>query len=185
MNIKSAGNTLLSIINDILDLSKIESGKMELVPVEYDFASVLNDIVNMTMKKVQDKGLVYDLVVDPDIPSVLYGDEIRLRQIILNLTNNAIKYTEKGSVSVSFSFDRSIDMLTCRVTDSGMGIRKEDIDKLFSSFQRLDETRNRKVEGTGLGLSIVKHACILNNGKISLQSKPGEGSVFTVTIPKA
>ena len=182
MNIKSAGNTLLSIINDILDLSKIESGKMELVPVEYDFASVLNDIVNMTMKKAQDKGLSYELDVDPDIPSMLYGDEIRIRQIILNLTNNAIKYTEEGTVRVSMTFDRNTDMLTCSVTDSGMGIRKEDIDKLFTSFQRLDETRNRNVEGTGLGLNIVKQLAEMMDGDITVESEYGRGSTFTARV---
>lgn len=182
LNIKSAGNTLLSIINDILDLSKIESGKMELVPVEYDFASVLNDIVNMTMKKAQDKGLTYNLNVDPDIPSILYGDEIRIRQIILNLTNNAIKYTEEGMVSVSISFDRNTHKLTFSVTDSGMGIREEDIDKLFTSFQRLDETRNRNVEGTGLGLNIVKQLAGMMGGDISVESEYGTGSTFTARV---
>ncbi len=182
LNIKSAGNTLLSIINDILDLSKIESGKMELVPVKYDFSSVLNDIVNMTMKKAQDKGLIYDLIVDPDIPSVLYGDEIRIRQIILNLTNNAIKYTEKGTVRLTISYDRDTGMLACSVTDSGMGIRKEDLDKLFTSFQRLDETRNRNIEGTGLGLNIVKQLAEMMNGDVTVKSEYGSGSTFTAAV---
>ena len=181
-NIKTASRTLLSIINDILDLSKIESGKMELVPIEYDFASVLNDIVNMTMKKAQDKGLTYELNVDEDIPSAFFGDEIRIRQIILNLTNNAIKYTEKGSVSLRFSFDRTCKVLHFSVTDTGMGIRPEDMDKLFSSFQRLDETKNRNIEGTGLGLNISKQLAELMGGDIVVESEYGKGSVFTATV---
>lgn len=181
-DIQSAGRTLLSIINDILDLSKIESGKMELIPVEYDFASVLNDIVNMTMKKAQDKGLVYELEVEPDIPSVLRGDEIRIRQIILNLTNNAIKYTSEGKVSIHIGFDRGGNRLSVRVADTGMGIRPEDLDKLFSSFQRLDETKNRNIEGTGLGLNITKQLTEMMGGTIAVESEYGEGSVFTATI---
>ena len=181
-NIHSAGRTLLSIINDILDLSKIESGKMELVPVEYDFASVLNDIVNMTMNKAQEKGLTYDIFVDPSIPSVMRGDEIRIRQIILNITNNAIKYTEDGGVGLSFGFVHDKNRLTIRVADTGMGIREEDLDKLFSSFQRLDETRNRKIEGTGLGLNITKQLIEMMGGTINVESTYGKGSVFTAEV---
>ncbi len=181
-DIESAGRTLLSIINDILDLSKIESGKMELIPVEYDFASVLNDIVNMTMNKAREKGLVYDLDVAPEIPSVLRGDEIRIRQVILNLVNNAIKYTSEGKVSIHFGFDRSTKKLLVRVADTGMGIRPEDLDKLFSSFQRLDETKNRNIEGTGLGLNITKQLTEMMGGTISVESEYGKGSVFTATI---
>ncbi|MBO4899009.1 MAG: response regulator [Lachnospiraceae bacterium] len=181
-DIHSAGRTLLSIINDILDLSKIESGKMELVPVEYDFASVLNDVVNMTMAKAKEKGLKYDLTVDPDIPSVLRGDEIRIRQVILNITNNAIKYTEEGSVGIDIHFEREENTFVAKVSDTGMGIREEDMDKLFSSFQRLDETRNRKVEGTGLGLNITKQLAEMMGGTIDVQSEYGKGSVFTVRI---
>ncbi|MCR4590798.1 MAG: response regulator [Lachnospiraceae bacterium] len=182
MNIQSAGKTLLSIINDILDLSKIESGKMVIIPVEYDFASVLNDIVNMTMTKAGRKGLEYELNADPDIPSVMLGDEIRIRQIILNLVNNAIKYTNEGSVKVNVSFDRSVDRLKVRVEDTGMGIRESDMDKLFSSFQRLDETKNRNVEGAGLGLNITKQLVEMMGGSIRVESEYRKGSVFTVEI---
>ena len=182
LDIKSAGHTLLSIINDILDLSKIESGKMELVPVEYDFASVLNDIVNMTMKKAQEKGLEYEIDVDSDIPSVLYGDEIRIRQIILNITNNAIKYTNEGSVKLSVRFNKDESRLIVAVSDTGMGIKPEDVDKLFTSFQRLDETRNRKVEGTGLGLNITKQLTEIMGGTIKVDSTYGEGSTFTADM---
>ena len=181
-DIQSAGRTLLSIINDILDLSKIESGKMELISVEYDFASVLNDIVNMTMNKAKEKGLVYELEVEPDIPSVLFGDEIRIRQIILNLTNNAIKYTSEGKVAIHIGFDNSAKKLTVRVADTGMGIRPEDLDKLFSSFQRLDETKNRNIEGTGLGLNITRQLAEMMGGTVTVESEYGKGSVFTAEI---
>ncbi len=181
-DIQSAGRTLLSIINDILDLSKIESGKMELVPVRYEFASVLNDIVNMTMNKAVDKGLAYALFVDPDIPSALYGDEIRIRQIILNITNNAIKYTSEGSINVQLHFDRERKMLQLRVEDTGMGIRDEDKERLFTSFQRLDETKNRNIEGTGLGLNITRKLAELMDGEIRVESQYGKGSVFEVEV---
>ena len=181
-DIQSASHTLLSIINDILDLSKIESGKMELVPIEYELASVLNDIVNMTMPKAEEKGLSYVLDADPDIPSVFKGDEIRIRQIILNLTNNAIKYTEQGSVKLQFSFDKNSSYLKFSVSDTGMGIKEDDMEKLFSSFQRLDETKNRKIEGTGLGLNITKQLAELMGGGISVKSEYGRGSTFTVEV---
>ncbi len=181
-DIRSAARTLLSIINDILDLSKIESGKMELVPVEYDFASVLNDIVNMTMNKARDKGLSYDLNVNPAIPSLFCGDEIRVRQIILNIVNNAIKYTEKGGVKIDVDFVGETSKLIVKVADTGMGIRREDMDKLFSSFQRLDETRNRNIEGTGLGLNITRQLVLMMGGNIAVESEYGKGSVFTVDL---
>ncbi len=182
LNIRSAGKTLLSIINDILDFSKIESGKMELIPVEYDFASVLNDIVNMTMNKANDKGLTYELDVDPDTPSVLHGDEIRIRQVILNIINNAIKYTEKGGIVIRIRYEKDSSKLVVKVTDSGIGIREEDMEKLFSSFQRLDETRNRNVEGTGLGLNITRQLAGMMGGNVTVESEYGKGSVFTATM---
>jgi signal transduction histidine kinase/CheY-like chemotaxis protein len=181
-DIESAGKTLLSIINDILDLSKIESGKMELVPVEYEFASVLNDTVNMTMNKAQEKGLTYKLTTDPNIPSVMLGDEIRIRQIILNIVNNAIKYTSKGGISIDFSFDKEKSELKCSVKDDGIGIKAEDLDKLFSSFQRLDETRNRNIEGTGLGLAITKQLTEMMGGGIEVESEYGKGSTFVTRV---
>ncbi len=184
LDIQSAGKTLLSIINDILDLSKIESGKMEIVPVEYDISSVLNDLVNMTRGKAEDKGLYYEMKVDPDIPATLYGDEIRVRQIMLNILNNAIKYTEEGTVTLDVSFDREEQKLKAKISDTGMGIRKEDMGKLFDSFRRLEESRNRKVEGTGLGLNITKQLVEMMNGEIRVESKYGEGSAFTVTVPQ-
>ena len=186
--IKSAGNTLLSIINDILDLSKIESGNFEIVPGEYDIASVLNDVLNMTMHRAKKKGLAFNYNVSESIPSVLEGDEIRIRQIMLNIINNAIKYTQEGSVSVEISSE-SVMMgnyinLIIRVTDTGMGIKEEDKDKLFKSFQRLDERKNHSIEGTGLGLHITNSLLQMMEGKISFESEYGRGSVFTVTVPQ-
>ncbi len=179
LNIKSAGNTLLSIINDILDLSKIESGRMELMEVDYDLSSVLNDVANMTMPKAREKGLSYKLTVDPDAPSALRGDEIRIRQIMLNLINNAIKYTDEGGVRVGVSYDRPAEMLCVSVEDTGAGIREEEMGKLYESFQRLDETKNRNIEGTGLGLNITKRLVEMMSGTISVRSEYGKGSTFT------
>ncbi len=182
LDIRSAGRTLLSIINDILDLSKIESGKMELIPVEYGVASVLNDVVNMTMKKAEDKGLEYCFRVSPDVPSVLRGDEIRIRQIMLNLINNAIKYTQQGNVDVDVLFDRNENRLVVMVSDTGVGIKKEDMEKLFNSFQRLDEEKNRNVEGTGLGLKITKQLTEMMGGGVDVSSEYGRGTIFTAFV---
>ncbi|MCR5735856.1 MAG: response regulator [Lachnospiraceae bacterium] len=182
MDIKSASKTLLSIINDILDLSKIESGKMEIVPVEYESLSVFNDIANMTMKKAQEKGLNYDLNVDSRIPRLLFGDEIRVRQIMLNIINNAIKYTAEGGVSIDVSYDQNAEKLRIKVSDTGIGIRPEDMGKLFESFQRLEESRNRNIEGTGLGLNITKQLVELMDGSISVESEYGKGTTFIAEV---
>ena len=182
LDIQSAGKTLLSIINDILDFSKIESGKMELIPVDYGFASVMNDIVNMTMKKAEDKGLTYNLKVSKDIPCVLRGDEIRVRQVMLNIINNAIKYTHEGSVSIDVSYDDPTQMMWVIVSDTGIGIKNEDLGKLFGSFQRLEEDKNRNIEGTGLGLNITMRLVKMMDGTIGVNSKYGEGTTFTVQM---
>ncbi len=186
--IKSAGNTLLSIINDILDLSKIESGNFDIIPGEYDIASVLNDVLNMTKHRAEKKGLIFDYNISESIPSVLEGDEIRIRQIMLNIINNAVKYTQEGSVLVDISSE-SVMMgnyinLIIRVADTGMGIKEEDKDKLFKSFQRLDERKNHSIEGTGLGLHITNSLLQMMDGNISFESEYGKGSVFTVTVPQ-
>ncbi|MBR5377073.1 MAG: response regulator, partial [Lachnospiraceae bacterium] len=185
LDIQSAGKTLLSIINDILDFSKIESGKMELVSVEYGFASVMNDVVNMTKNKAFEKGLEYKLRVSEDIPSVLIGDEIRIRQVMLNLINNAIKYTRAGSVSIEVSYDRPTQMLFLSVSDTGIGIREEDMGRLFGSFERLEADRNRDIEGTGLGLNITKRLVDMMDGKIDVVSRYGEGTTFTARMKQA
>lgn len=188
LDIKSAGNTLLSIINDILDLSKIESGNFEIISVDYDVSSVLNDVLNMTRPRAQKKDLKYDFVVSESIPSMLYGDEIRIRQIMLNIINNAIKYTKEGGVTVNISSESKmmgnyVDLIIS-VADTGMGIKDEDKDKLFQSFKRLDEKKNRNIEGTGLGLHITARMLEMMEGDISFESEYGKGSTFTIRIPQ-
>lgn len=186
-DIYNAGQTLLAIINDILDFSKIESGKMEIVPVAYGLSSLLNDVLNMIAKKVSDKGLELVTDVSPDIPHQLYGDEIRIRQIVLNLVNNAVKYTEHGSVTLKVEYrkldEKKID-LQIAVIDTGIGIREEDLEKLFNSFQRVDMSANRKIEGTGLGLAITKQLAEQMNGFVRVESTYGQGSTFSVSLPQ-
>ena len=142
----------------------------------------MNDVVNMTRNKAYEKGLQYNLKVAEDIPSVLRGDEIRIRQIMLNLINNAIKYTKEGSVSIKVSFDREESRLRFEVTDTGIGIKNEDLGKLFNAFQRLEEDKNRNIEGTGLGLNITMRLVKMMDGSISVSSKYGEGTTFTAEM---
>lgn len=195
LNIQSAGQTLLSIINDILDISKIESGKMEIVPVEYDLFTVLNDCRNMVAMRANEKSLDLRVEVEKTMPSGLMGDEIRVRQIINNLLSNAVKYTPSGSVILRVSFERienvetgNVDVsminLIVAVQDTGIGIRSEDVDKLFMTFQRLEEKRNRNIEGTGLGLNLTKRLVDLMGGDIQVESEYGKGSTFIVAIPQ-
>ncbi len=181
-DIKSAGNALLGIINDILDLSRLESGKMKILPVNYEFSSVMNYVMNMTSKKAREKGLEYSVSASRNIPAKLFGDEQRIKQIMMNLIGNAIKYTEAGSVKVSADFDADKNMLKIEVADTGSGIKPEEQEKLFKSFQRLEETKNRNIEGTGLGLTITKELVELMNGTITFKSEYGVGSVFTVCV---
>ena len=188
LEIKSAGNTLLSIINDILDLSKIESGNFEIIEDDYELASVLNDVFNMTRLRAQKKDLLFNYNVSEEIPSVLCGDEIRIRQIMLNIINNAIKYTQQGSVDINISsrfkmMNNYIDLIVS-VADTGMGIKDEDKDKLFKSFQRLDEKKNRSIEGTGLGLHITQKLLEMMEGTIEFESEYGKGSTFIITVPQ-
>lgn len=182
-DIKMAGKTLLSIVNDILDLSKIESGKMEIIPVDFDPRAVIREIISLTKDKASGKGLDYRIDISSDIPKCIHGDEIRISQIMLNLINNAIKYTEKGYIKLSVSFSKEDSLLKVAVKDSGMGIKEEDREKLFESFIRLQETSNRKIEGTGLGLNITKQLLTLMKGIIRVDSIFGEGSTFLVEIP--
>ena len=188
LDIKSAGNTLLSLINDILDLSKIEAGSFVIIPLDYEVASVLNDVINITRPRALGKNLEYNFKVAPDVPSRLHGDEIRIRQVLLNIINNAIKYTSEGHVDIEVSAgvipDSKDKMLTLKVSDTGIGIRDEDKDKLFQSFQRLDEKKNHNIEGTGLGLHITYRLVDMMGGHIEFQSEYGKGSVFTVFIPQ-
>lgn len=186
-DIYNAGQTLLSIINDILDLSKIESGKMEIVPVTYELSSLLNDVLNMVAKKVQDKNLHMETEIAPDIPHQLCGDEVRIRQILLNLINNAVKYTQKGTVTLKVDWEKKAEKeleLKISVTDTGIGIREEDIANLFESFQRVDLQTNRGIEGTGLGLPIAKQLVDQMEGNIRVESVYGAGTTFFIHIPQ-
>ena len=184
-NIQSASKILLSVINDILDMSKIESGKMEIVPVSYDVRSMIDDMINMTWNRAREKGLEFGVDIDPSIPARLFADEIRIRQILINLLNNAIKYTQEGSILLSVHCRRSEPgkaIVTYTVDDTGMGIKKENIPFLFNAYQRLDEEKNKYIEGTGLGLSIVKQLVDLMGGEISVHSVYTKGTTFAVTI---
>ena len=184
-NIKSAGNALLAIVNDILDFSKIESGKMEIINVRYQLTSVINDIINIISVRMVDKNLDLVVNIDPMIPSELVGDEIRIRQILLNLLNNAVKFTSEGHITLQVAYkpvSNDMCLLHFDVSDTGMGIRPEDKDRLFNSFQRLDTRQNRAVEGTGLGLSICKRLMDLMGGTISVESEYGKGSTFSFEL---
>ena len=186
-NIQSAGNNLLSIINDILDFSKIESGRMEILSADYDLASLLNDCYNMIFMRAKDKGLVIKVENDPDFPKLLRGDEVRIRQIIGNLLTNAVKYTEKGEITLRVGGERLGEeeiLLDVEVEDTGSGISPENQKVLFESFKRIDEKKNRNIEGTGLGLAITKQFVELMHGEITVQSELGKGSVFGVKIPQ-
>ncbi len=185
VNINSASQTLLSIINDILDISKIESGKMEIIPVEYEIFSVLNDCYNMMLSRAEEKGLRFIMDIDRNIPSVLYGDEVHFRQIINNFLSNAVKYTEAGKITMrlkEMSRADGISYLKIEVEDTGIGIKEDDKDKLFSNFTRLDEKKNRSIEGTGLGLSLTHKLVQLMGGSIHVESEYGKGSVFTAEL---
>ncbi len=184
MDIKSAAKTLLSIINDILDFSKIESGKMEIVATEYNVYDVLNDVKNMVLQRANAKKLDFKMEVAENLPTSLLGDEIKLRQIMLNLAGNAIKYTQEGSVSINISFDYEHSELLFSVKDTGIGIKKEDMATLFDSFQRADMTKNKGIEGTGLGLSISKRLIEMMDGILLVQSVYNEGSTFSFRIPQ-
>lgn len=186
-DVKKAGHNLLAIVNDILDFSKIESGKMDIIEAPYQLSSLLNDVNNMILFKAQDKGLKFTVEVDPSIPDELSGDEVRIRQILTNLLNNAVKYTDKGSVSLKLrGLKQNNDTLSLTITvwDTGIGIKPEDKEKLFTKFQRLEMENNSTVEGTGLGLAITQRLVEKMNGSISVESEYGKGSIFTVTIPQ-
>lgn len=187
MNIRSAGNSLLTIINDILDFSKIESGKMEIIPAEYDLSLLLRDCYNLVFMRAEEKQLRFFFDADENTPKDLVGDEFRIRQIITNLLTNGVKYTPKGSVSLSLSFERLEQdriMLIISVKDTGMGISDEDKAKLFDSFRRINTSQTRNIEGTGLGLAITKRLAELMDGTVLVESEYGKGSVFTVRIPQ-
>ena len=184
IKIKNASATLLSIVNDILDISKIQSGKLELITVEYETASLINDAVTFNMLRLENKPIEFRLNINGDLPRRLHGDELRVKQILNNLISNAIKYTHKGIVELCISCKREgeYQWMNITVNDTGIGIRKENINKLFTDYNQVDTLANRTIEGTGLGLSITKKLTELMNGGIIVESEYGKGTTFRVHI---
>jgi signal transduction histidine kinase/CheY-like chemotaxis protein len=189
--IKQAGLNLLSLINDILDLSKIQSGSLQINPAFYPLTSLINDVINVIRVKIVEKPILFVVNVDADIPNNLMGDEVRIRQILLNILSNAAKYTQEGYIRLTISADeRNLFegerrlVLTVEIADSGIGIKQKDLPGLFGNFVRLDIEKNRNIEGTGLGLSITRNLCLAMGGDITVQSEYGKGSVFTARIPQ-
>ena len=185
-NIQASGNSLLSIVSDVLDISKIESGKLEIIPVDYEVNSLISDCCDMAAGRAKAKELELLVECADNVPMKLCGDETHIRQIIMNLLTNAVKYTEKGTVKliVSGRFTDGGFVLKVDVSDTGIGIAEENLPQLFTHFQRFDLQRNRNIEGTGLGLSIVKRLCDLMSGTITARSVLGSGSTFTVELPQ-
>ena len=185
--IKSAGKSLLTIINDILDFSKIESGKMDITAVDYEPMSVINDVANIVVTRLEDKDVELILDVSPTLPHMLQGDNIRIKQVLLNIANNATKFTNHGRITLTVDHapidDENIE-LQVAIQDTGIGIKEEDLNKLFQSFQQVDSKRNRNVEGTGLGLAISKQLLTLMNGDIKVESEYNKGSIFSFTVPQ-
>lgn len=185
--IQASGKHLLVIINDILDFSKIDSGKMTLAETVYETEALLSDLASVVNSRIGDKDIEFIVDVPCDMPIELYGDYVRIHQILLNLLNNAIKFTHSGCVKLKIDFapiDEENVMFSAAVIDTGNGIKKEDLDKLFTSFQQVDSKRNRNVEGTGLGLTISKQLVELMGGSISVESEYGKGSAFSVEFPQ-
>lgn len=184
-DIMSAGRTLLSLINDILDLSKVEEGKMEIIPVQYDLSSLINDLSNMIRDRAAKKGLAFHITADEHIPHLLIGDEIRIRQCVMNLLTNAVKYTETGEVRFELSYRKTEEshiLLRFTVTDTGIGMKEEDMENLFSPYKRIEEERNRSIEGTGLGMSITRQLLALMGSTLEVHSEYGKGSVFSFAV---
>lgn len=184
-NIKQAGTMLLSLINDILDFSKIESGKMELQYEEFETASVVKDLILIVEKRAQSKNLKINVDIDSNIPSKIYGDSFRIRQILINILTNSIKYTQEGEITVSTRLVSKTDTeakIRVSIKDTGIGIKKEDLKNLFNAFQRVDLTKNRNIEGTGLGLSITNNLLKLMGSELQVKSEYGKGSEFYYEI---
>ena len=184
-DIKTAGNTLLSLVNDILDFSRIEAGKMEILPVQYELSSTMNDLVNMIATRAAEKNLDLIVHVEDTIPHLLYGDEVRIKQCVTNILANAVKYTEQGSVTLNVTsrpLSEEEIALRFQVIDTGIGIREEDLEKLYSPFERIEEIRNRTIEGTGLGMSIVKKILAMMDTRLEVKSVYGEGSDFSFEV---
>jgi CheY-like chemotaxis protein len=187
-NIKQAGNSLLSIINDILDFSKIESGKMEIVEAEYQFSSLIHDVVSLISTKLADTPIDFLVEIDNELPSVMIGDDVRIKQVLINLLSNSSKFTKKGFIKLKV--EKSIDYpdptgevtLVFSVIDSGIGIKPEDMDKLFGHFAQFDKVANRSIEGTGLCLAISRNLTNLMGGDLTCQSVYGDGSTFIARV---
>jgi signal transduction histidine kinase/CheY-like chemotaxis protein len=186
--IYNSANILMGIINDILDLSKIEAGKMELTPIKYDLASVINDTVQLNMMRFESRPVDFKLSVNETIPATLFGDELRIKQILNNLLSNAVKYTKKGEVELSVDAEKTHDastvMLLLRVRDTGLGMSSDQISKLFDEYARFNNEANRATEGTGLGMPITRNLVQMMNGHIVVDSEPGKGTLFTVRLPQ-
>ena len=186
-NMQRASRTLLAIVNDILDISKIESGKMELLCEGYELASLINDCYTIVASNCKKKNLDLYMEIDENLPSILYGDDVRIRQVVNNFLSNAVKYTKRGHVILKISYSRiDEDNINLRidVKDSGIGIQKKDMENLFQNFTRLEEHKNRNIEGTGLGLSLTKRLVDMMHGEVLVESRYGEGSTFTAIIPQ-
>ncbi|MBQ3452190.1 MAG: response regulator, partial [Selenomonadaceae bacterium] len=186
-NISSAGRTLLNLINSILDFSRIEEGKMEIIPARYDTLGLIDELVNMIYEKANKKNLSLITKIDPNLPKSLFGDDMRIKQVITNLLTNAVKYTKEGSVTLTMRGEiigEDNFILHVSVKDTGIGIREEDIEKLFQSFIRLDEQKNKNIEGTGLGISIVKELLTMMNSRLEVESVYGKGSEFSFHLPQ-
>jgi signal transduction histidine kinase/CheY-like chemotaxis protein len=185
--VKHAGNNLIAIINDILDFSKIESGKMEIVPAEYEFASLVNDVIAIIRMRIREKPILFAVNIDSALPKKLVGDVVRVRQILLNLLSNAVKYTQKGHIIFTVDSEpreNRIVNLRFEITDTGIGIRNEDLGKLFGDFSQVNTHQSIGVEGTGLGLAIARSLCRAMGGDVFVESVYGEGSTFTALIPQ-
>ena len=183
--INSAGDILLGLVNDVLDISKIEAGKLELIQVDYNSASLLNDVIALNMIRIQSKPINFIIDISPDMGEQFYGDELRVKQILNNLLSNAFKYTREGEVTLtagSRRLDEKEAIITFAVRDTGIGIKEENLARLFSEYNQADMKANRKIEGTGLGLSISKRLAELMDGEITVQSEYGKGSSFTVSL---
>jgi signal transduction histidine kinase/CheY-like chemotaxis protein/HPt (histidine-containing phosphotransfer) domain-containing protein len=187
-NIWRAGDNLMSIINDILDFSRIESGRLNIAPGEYQLASLINDTLSIIRTRLHEKPVLMFTMIDSTLPRQLFGDEARIRQILLNLLSNAVKYTREGHVILSIRGEKSADnrgiVLWFEVADTGIGIKQEDMGKLFGNFVRIDAKQNRGIEGTGLGLAISRRLCQLMGGDITVRSVYGKGSTFTASLPQ-
>lgn len=184
-NINNAGKMLLSIVNDILDFSKIENNKMQIIPIEYSITSILDELVTFTKLHAKPKGLTVNTIFSPDLPGILYGDEIRIKQIITNLLTNAVKYTKAGCITFKVDYKELTDdkiMLSVEITDTGIGIKEENIPKLFNKFERIDENKNRSIEGTGLGINITENLLNMMGSRLVVKSEFGVGSTFSFEL---